>query len=177
MTRLPRTLRLDPSDLVVFERAAEPGEWAVPGGFSFWDEDPARMPGKRRQAFRSGFLGLGSFGFATLVEVAEASPVQRAQAVAALAAHIRAVHGAPDETAALAAAEEEIGFATSLCDHPPGTVLALSRSLEEGALREQFRTLHRRAAPHRDFGALPVFAVVEVEGEAPEHPDLRRLPP
>ncbi|GGC37602.1 hypothetical protein GCM10011504_14990 [Siccirubricoccus deserti] len=177
MTRLPRTLRLDPSDLVVFERAAEPGEWAVPGGFSFWDEDPLTMPGKRRQAFRSGFLGLGSFGFATLVEVVEASPAQRAQAVAALAAHIRAAHGAPDEAAALAAAEEEIGFAASLCDHPPGTVLALSRSLEAGAVREQFRTLHRRAAPHRDFGALPVFAVVEVEGEAPEHPDLRRLPP
>ncbi len=57
MNRLPRTIRLDPSDLVVFERAAEPGEWAVPGGFPFWDDDPAALAGKRRQAFRAGFLG------------------------------------------------------------------------------------------------------------------------
>ncbi|MEY3552369.1 MAG: hypothetical protein RL735_717, partial [Pseudomonadota bacterium] len=29
--KLPRTLRLDPSDTFVFARAAEPGEWAVSG--------------------------------------------------------------------------------------------------------------------------------------------------
>jgi Family of unknown function (DUF6505) len=172
VTRLPRTLRLDPSDAVVFGRAAEPGEWAVPGGFAFWDEDPAALTGKRRQEFRAGFLGLGSFGWSTLVEVAEATPAQRAAAVAALAAHIRAEHGAPDEAAARAAAEEEIGFAESLCDHPPGTVLALSRVVEEGAVRERFRTLHRRATPH-----LPVFNIVAVEGEdeAAERPDLAAL--
>jgi ADP-ribose pyrophosphatase YjhB (NUDIX family) len=178
--RLPRTLRLDPSDQVVFSRAAEPGEWAVPGGFAFWDEDPAAMAGKRRQEFRAGFLGLASFSWSTLVEVAEATAAEREAAVAALAAHIRAAYGAPDEAAARAAAEEEITFAASLCDHPPGTVLALTRSLEEGPrgqeVRERFRTLHRRAAPHRDFGALPVFAVVEVEGEEPvDRPDLTAL--
>lgn len=177
MTRLPRTLRLDPSDQVVFTTAAEPGEWAVPGGFAFWDEDPAALTGKRRQEFRAGFLGLGSFGFSTLVEVAEATPDQRETATAALAAHIRAAYGAPDEAAARAAAEEEIGFAASLCDHPPGTVLALTRVVEDGAVRERFRTLHRRESPHRDFGSLPVFSILEVEGEAPEHPDLTSLPP
>ena len=176
MTRLPRTLRLDPSDLVVFNAAAAPGEWAVPGGFAFWDEDPAALAGKRRQEFRAGFLGLGSFGFSTLVEVAEATPDEREAATAALAAHILAALGAPDAAAARAAAEEEIGFAASLCDQPPGTVLALSRAVEAGAVRERFRTLHRREAPHRDFGALPVFAIVEVEGEAPDRPDLRDLP-
>ncbi len=182
MTRLPRTLRLDPSDTLVFERAAEPGEWAVSGGFAFWDEDPEAMQGKRRQAFRAGFLGLGSFGWSTLVEVAEASPAEREAALAALAAHLRAAYGAPDEAAARAAAEEEIAFAESLCDHPPGTVLALARSLEPGpdgpAVRERFRTLHRRDQPHRDFGALPVFGVVEVSGEeeAPaERPNLAAL--
>jgi hypothetical protein len=177
MTRLPRTLRLDPSDLVVFERAAEPGEWAVPGGFAFWDEDPAALAGKRHQAFRAGFLGVASFGWSTLVEVAEATEAEREAAVAALAAHIRQHYGAPDAAAAEAAAREEIGFAESLCDHPPGTVLALSRMVEEGAVRERFRTLHRRAAPHRDFGALPVFGIVEVDGEdAPaDHPDLTAL--
>jgi ADP-ribose pyrophosphatase YjhB (NUDIX family) len=177
MTRLPRTLRLDASDAVVFEAASEPGEWAVPGGFAFWDEDPATLSGKRRQAFRAGFLGLGSFGWSTLVEVAEATPAQRAVAVAALAAHIRLAYGAPDDASAEAAAQEEIRFAESLCDHPPGTVLALARSIEDGAVRERFRTLHRRENPHHDFGSLPVFGVVEVEGEDEpmDTPDLSAM--
>jgi hypothetical protein len=175
--RLPRTLRLDPSDTVIFERAAEPGEWAVSGGFEFWDEGVADMPGKRRQAFRGGFLGLGSFGWSTLVEVAEASSAQREAAVVALAGHIRAHLGAPDEAAARAAALEEIGFAESLCDHPPGTVLAVSRSEEGGEVRERFRTLHLRATPHTQFNTLPVFGLVQVEGEeeAVEHPDLTKF--
>ncbi len=174
--KLPRTLRLDPSDTLIYDPAAEPGEWAVPGGFAFWDEDPAAMSGKRRQAFRGGFLGLASFGWSTLVEVAEATAAERAAAVTALAAHLRGAHGAPDEAAARAAAEEEIAFAESLCDHPPGTILALTRSLEGGEQRERFRTLHLRDRPHGDFGALPVFGIAMVEGEeAPERPDLTRL--
>lgn len=175
MTRLPRTLRLDPSDTVVFDRAAEPGEWAVPGGFAFWDEDPAALVGKRRQEFRAGFLGLGSFGWSTLVEVAEAGVEERAAVVAALAARILADYDAPSPEAAGAAAEEEIAFAESLCGHPPGTVLALARAVEDGAVRERFRTLHRRDAA--DGAARPVFGVVEVEGEdeAPERPDLAAL--
>ena|GEM_PF-142039 len=166
---LPRTLRLDGSDAVVFERAAAPGEWAVPGGFCFWDDAVEALSGKRRQAFRAGFLGLSSFGWSTLVEVAEASAAEREAAVAALAAHILAEYGAPDLAAAQAAAEEEVAFAASLCVHPVGTVLALSRVVEGGAVRERFRTLHRRES-------LPVFGLVEVEGEEePERPDLREL--
>ena len=174
MTRLPRTLRLDPSDTLVFDRAAEPGEWAVPGGFAFWDEDPAALTGRRRQEFRAGFLGLGSFGWSTLVEVAEAAPAERAAAVDALAARILDAHGAPGPEAARAAAEEEVAFAESLCGHPAGTVLALSRAVEDGAVRERFRTLHRREGPPTARARLPVFGVVEVEGEdeRPERPDL-----
>ncbi|HEV7266334.1 MAG TPA: DUF6505 family protein [Falsiroseomonas sp.] len=177
MPRLPRTLRLDRSDTLIFDTAAEPGEWAVPGGFEFWEEDFAAMPGKRRQAFRGGFLGLSSFGWSTLVEVAEATPDQREAALAALAAHLRTRHGAPDEAAARAAAAEEIAFAESLCDYPPGTVLALTRSEEAGDLRERFRTLHLRDTPHTRFDTLPVFGIAVVEGEeAPvEHPDLTIL--
>jgi hypothetical protein len=178
MTRLPRTIRLDPSDALVFPRAAEPGEWAVPGGFCFWDDDVAALAGKRRQAFRAGFLGLGSFGWSTLVQVSPATPAQRAEAVAALAAHIRAAHGAPDDAAAEAAAEEEVAFAESLCDHPPGTLVALTRTLEDGAVRERFRTLHERAQEHRAFETLPVFAAVaveEAEEEPPIRPDLSRM--
>jgi len=175
--KLPRTLRLDPSDTVVFGRAAEPGEWTVPGGFCFWDENPAALTGKRRQEFRAGFLGIGSFGFSTLVEVAEATEAEHEAALEALAEHIRLAYGAPDAAAARAAALEELGFARSLCDHPPGTVLALSRAVEAGAVRERFRTLHRRETPHHDFGRLPVFGIVAVEGEEdePEHPDLTEM--
>jgi hypothetical protein len=59
-------------------------------------------------------------------------------------------------------------------------VLALARDLDEGgAVRERFRTLHRRAeAPHRDPRTLPVFGLVAVEGEeepAEERPDLAAL--
>ncbi|MFT8245945.1 DUF6505 family protein [Roseomonas sp. BN140053] len=176
---LPRTLRLDPSDTLVFTRAAEPGEWAVPGGFCFWDEEPEGMTGQRRQEFRAGFLGLGSFGWSTLVEVAPCDAAAREAATAALAAHLRAHHGAPDEAAARGAAAEEINFAASLCEgHPAGTVLALHRSLEGGAQRERFRTLHRADRPREwsaaALGTLPVFATVLVEGEeeAPERPDL-----
>jgi hypothetical protein len=172
MILLPRTLRLDASDTLIFDRAAAPGEWAVPGGFHFWEEDAAALAGKPLQAFRAGFLGLGSFGWSTLVEVAEATPEQRESAFTALAGHIRAAFGAPDDAAARAAAAEEIAFAEGLCEHAPGTVLALTRSLEEGAVRERFRTLHRRPA---DRDALPVFAVVAMEEEAPLHPDLTRL--
>jgi hypothetical protein len=177
MTRLLRTIRLDPSDALVFPRAAEPGEWAVPGGFCFWDDDVAALEGKRRQAFRAGFLGLASFGWSTLVQVASATPAQREDALAALAAHIRAVHGAPDDAAARAAAEEEIAFAESLCDHPPGTLVALTRSVEGGEQRERFRTLHERPQEHRRFDALPVFAAIAVDGEdeASIRPDLARM--
>jgi hypothetical protein len=176
-TRLPRTLRLDRSDTLIYDPAAEPGEWAVPGGFEFWDERPEEMSGKRRQAFRGGFLGLSSFGWSTLVEVAEATPEQRAAALAALALRIHARHGAPDAAAARAAAEEEIAFAESLCDHPLGTILALSRSAEDGEVRERFRTLHLRDSPHTQFTTLPVFGIATIEGEDEpvERPDLTQL--
>jgi hypothetical protein len=177
MPRLLRTLRLDPSDTLIFPCAAEPGEWAVPGGFRFWDDAPEALAGKRQQAFRAGFLGLASAGWSTLVEIVEADPAAREAALAALASLIRAEHGAPDDRAARGAAEEELAFAESLCDQPPGTVLALSRRLEGGEVHESFRTLHRRETPHRDFGALPVFAIAEVAEDAPpEHPDLTKLP-
>ena len=176
MTKLPRTIRLDPSDTIIFDRAAEPGEWAVPGGFEFWDDDLATMSGKRRQAFRGGFLGLSSFGWSTLVEVAEATPSQHEAALAALAAHIRAHHGAPDDASARAAAAEELAFAESLCDHPPGTVLALTRGEEDGEVRERFRTLHLRDTPHTAFNTLPVFGIVQVEEDAlVERPDLAAM--
>ena len=43
--KLLRTLRLDRSDTFVFAEVAPSGEWAVPGGFMFWDGDPALLDG------------------------------------------------------------------------------------------------------------------------------------
>ena len=102
--KLLRTIRLDPSDTFIFERAAEPGEWAVPGAFMFMEVDPAALEGKARVAFRSGFLGLGSLGWSTLVQIVEASPADRAAAVEQLAQRLVAEFGAPDMEAARAAA-------------------------------------------------------------------------
>ncbi|HEY8567161.1 MAG TPA: DUF6505 family protein [Beijerinckiaceae bacterium] len=179
MLKLPRTLRLDPSDTFVFEHAAEPGEWAVPGSFLFWDVDLETMPPKRRAAFRAGFLGLSSFGFSTLVVVSEARADEREAAVALLSRHLTERFGAPDEAAARAAAEEEIAFATSLCHHPEGTVLALHRSVEEGAVRERFRTLQRRepaaGGADRLHAQARAFEFVEVEDEPEERVDLAGL--
>ena len=41
--KLLRTIRLDVSDTFVFEKAADPGEWAVSGAFAFWDRDPSAL--------------------------------------------------------------------------------------------------------------------------------------
>jgi hypothetical protein len=175
--RLPRTIRLDPSDPFVFEAAAEPGEWAVTGSFLFWDADPAAMPPKRRAAFRAGFLGVSSFGFSTLVVVSPATPDERAGAIAALADKLMLHLGAPTREAAMAAAEEEIDFAASLCRHPEGTLVALHRTLEDGEIKEVYRTLRARdpAAPGADrlhVGAKAFIAVESDEEDIEEHVDL-----
>ena len=94
--RLLRTIRLDPSDTFVFERAADPGEWAVSGAFAFWNDDAARLEGKARSAFRGAFLGVESLGWSTLVQIVEAGEADRAALVETLARQLVAHFGAPD---------------------------------------------------------------------------------
>ena len=171
--KLLRTIRLDPSDTFVFERAAEPGEWAVSGAFVFSDADPAELVGKARTAFRAGFLGLESLGWSTLVQIVNATEEDRAAAVDTLARQLIAHFGAPDVTAARAAAEEEVAFAASLCNHPPDTLIAVHRSSENGEIRETFRTLRPRNGPK----PLRAFSFLEAEGdeEPREQVDLLAL--
>ncbi len=172
--RLPRAIRLDPSDAFIFDPVAEPGEWVVPGAFRFWGADPADLSGKPRQAFRSGFLGLSSFGWSTLATVSEATSADREAAVTLLAQQLVRHMGAPSEAGARPAAEGEIAFAASLCDHPVGTILAVERTIEDGEIRERFRTLHRRAGARLDPAR--AFAFVPVEEEKPaEDFDIRTL--
>jgi hypothetical protein len=172
--KLLRTIRLDASDTFVFEKAAEPGEWAVSGAFAFAHCDPANLRGKARTAFRAGFLGIGSLGRSTLVQIVEASEHDRKTVVEMLAAQLITQFGAPDVATARLAAEEETGFAASLCDHSPGVLVAVTRSCDNGIIREAFRTLRPRdgAAHTRAFEFLEVVGDDDVPSE---HLDLAGL--
>ena len=171
--KLLRTIRLDPSDTFVFERAAEPGEWAVSGAFMFWDRDSAAMGGKERAAFRSGLLGVQSLGWSTLVQIVEAGEDDRLAAIETLAQHLVARLGAPGIADAMAAAEEEFAFAASLCDHPLDRLVAVHRTFENGEIRESFRTLR----PRGERKPMRAFSFLEVEGEEEkgETVDLAKL--
>jgi hypothetical protein len=180
MLKLPRTIRLDPSDTFVFERAAEPGEWAVSGAFVFCNQDPATLAQKQRVALRSGFLGIDSLGWSTLAIVTEATAAERQAMVERLVAQLLDKFGAPDMDAARAAAEEEVAFAASLCEHPTQTLLAVQRSIEDGEIRERFRTLKpREAAGDADrlhaYARAFTFHEVEGEDEPTEEVDLLGL--
>lgn len=141
MPRFLRTIRLDASDTHAFENAAEPGEWAVPGGFAFADLEPEEITGKRRQAFSNGFLSLESFGRSTFVTVSNIGDDQLAERVQALARHFVDAYGAPDLDAALPVARGEIDFAVELArGQPLNALLAVTRDFDDsGGIREEFR--------------------------------------
>jgi len=180
MLKFPRTIRLDPSDTFVFERAAQPGEWAVSGAFVFWNQDVATLGQKQRVALRSGFLGIDSLGWSTLAIVTEATESDRQAIIDRLAGQLLEKFGAPDLAAARDAAAEEVEFAASLCDHPPQTLLAVARSVDNGEIRERFRTLKPRegaADADRLHAHASAFTFHEIEGdiEPGEEVDLQRL--
>jgi hypothetical protein len=169
--KLLRTIRLDPSDQLVFARAAEPGEWAVSGGFMFWDHDSAAMTGKERVAFRSGLLGVASGGWSTLVAVAEATEADLAEATEQLAQWIHRELGAPSLDAARESARGELAAAAELAEHPVNTLIAVHRSMDpSGEIIEQFRTITARPPEQRE-GALrygPAFTLVATDDDSPQ---------
>lgn len=178
---MPRTIRLDPSDTFVFATPAEPGEWAVTGTFLFWDRDVESFSPKERAAFRAGFAGVESLGFSTLVVATPASEAEREAAIEALARQIAARFSAPSPAHARAAAAEEVAYAASLCEgHGEGTLIAMHRTVKDGRIVEQFRTLRHRepGAPGADrlHSHAKAFIVVESEDDAvEEHVDLLGL--
>jgi len=159
--KLLKTIRADRSDTFIFDKVAEPGEWAVSGAFVFTQHDPAALQGKARAAFRGGFLGIASFGWSTLARIVEASEAERTAALESLAVQLVQRFGAPDLSAARVAAEEEIAFAASLCAHPVGMLIAVSRRYEQSATHEAFRTLQSSAR----WNGAPVFTFVDSDGE------------
>jgi Family of unknown function (DUF6505) len=169
--KLLKAVRADISDTFVFEKAAQAGEWAVSGAFLFANLDPMTLSGRPRAAFRSGFLGVSSFGWSTLAQIVEVAAEERATAVTQLAARLVEHCGAPDLATARPAAEEEIEFAASLCNHPAGMLIAVSRRYENERIRESYRTL--RANPS---GKSPVFSFIEIIDEEPAPTDHTSLP-
>ena len=163
--KFPRAVRLDESDIQVYTDPALPGEWAVPGSFVFVDRNPAELTGKELQAFGHGFLGVQSFGWSTLVEVAEIAEQEYQQVIDRLAEHFVERYGAPDLATALPAAREEASFAASICEHELHTLLMLERESGEEGIVERFKVVRLNAADHSN---VKLWQLVEEEREGGE---------
>ena len=152
---LARTIRFDASDLNIFPVAAEEGEWAVTGSFTFQHLREDQITGKVRQAFANGFLGVESFGYSTFVAVASASPEARA--------------ALRDQLIRRFVADEEIGFMIDLCSgHKPGTLLVVQREWAEDGIRESFRHM-----PKPDSCAeQSIWTIVEDDQDTTESKDI-----
>ena len=147
--KFPRCIRLDASDLNIYARAAEPGEWLVPGGFAYADCDPDGLERKARLAFHGAWLGTGSFGHSTLAEVAELDDNAFAQVVERLAQHFVDNYGAPGLEAARPVARAEAEEAAALCEHKIHTLMALEREITEAGVVERFSVIDPgRASEH-----------------------------
>lgn len=146
--KFPRVARLDDTDEHVYEQAAAVGEPAIPGTFAytFTDEDPLGFAGKRKQAFRHGFLGLESFGRCTIVTVSEMDEAEYKGTVERLAHHLVEHYGAPTLGDALPVAREEVEYAAELCEHEVNTILAVERTVTaDGEIHEVFKVIQPKA--------------------------------
>jgi len=145
--KFPRVARLDDTDDHVYEPAAQVGELAVTGSFvfTFSDRDPATLEGKAKQAFRHAFLGTGSFGWATVVTVAEITDGEYKGVIESLARHFVEHYGAPSVQEALPQARAEAEYAASLCEHEVNTVLALDRVSVNDGIHESFKVVKPQA--------------------------------
>lgn len=139
-----KTVRLDDSDLYVFDNAADAGEWAVSGAFAFADLPETMVTGKIQRAFARGILGTGSFGWSTLACVAEIDSASYDAVIERIADHFIAAYGASDRESALPLARQEAAFTAGLCKHPVGTLLAVRRSFKDGNIVERFRIVPPR---------------------------------
>lgn len=152
--KLAQVLQLDDSDYHVFEDTAASGEWAIPGAFAFSNWTEAELEGKAKQAFQHGWLGLDSFGRATVVAVTSITEAERSALIDKLAFHFCEAWGAPSVDAALPVATEEIDHMIALCEaHPDNTLIVVERTLDDMGVREKFRLIPPKGA------SLDTFAV------------------
>lgn len=147
-----RVIRLDASDEEVFSTPAAPGEWAIPGSFAFSNWTEADLSGEGSQAFKHGWLGLESFGRASVVAVTSITEAERQAITESLAQHFIAAWGAPDIDAAWPVALEEVAHMVALCeDQPENTLIVLKRSLTEGGVKDRFRLVPPQGAKLETF--------------------------
>lgn len=152
-----RSIRLDGSDDQVFPVPAAAGEWAVPGSFTLLGMNLENPDEQRNEAFRHGFVGTESFGHAGLVVVADIGPAQLGGVVSRLTEHLLRHCGAPDEKTARRAAQEEVAFTLEIAAHPPGTLIAVQRTLTDEGIEEAFRTVAPPAGV--DHGTMRLWGV------------------
>jgi len=145
----------------------------VSGAFRFCDRDPAKLSGNDRSAFRSGFLGVKSWGWSTLAQIVHATEDDRRALVELLARQLVERFGAPDLATARLAAEEEVAFAQSLCMHPISALIAVHRSASDGEIRESFRRLQLREGQRH--GKAFSFMEVEDDSEPDSNLDLANI--
>lgn len=134
---LAKTMRFDISDTKIFPTPAEPGEWAITGTFSYIDVDYEHLSSKEKIAYKSGWLGLGSFGRSTLVCVTVINDFEFQKIISQLAEYIFDEFKAPSMLEALDAAHDEISDMSVLCEHPIGTLLAIGRQFDDMGIKEQ----------------------------------------
>jgi len=157
--KFPRTVRLDVSDANAFPLAAEPGEWAVTGTFAFADAGPETLSAKEQLAFKNGWLGTGTFGRATFVQVAVISEPELDDVVRCLARHLFEAYGAPDMLAATEAARAEALDTADVCDHPAGTLLGVEREFTGEGVSEKIRVIE----PQGEGAHARIWSVVDDE--------------
>lgn len=144
---LARAIHFDESDLRVFASPARTGEWCISGGFEFAAWGEADLTGRARQAFANGWLGVETFGRATLVATTRIERGELDALAEALARHFVGVYGAPSQAEALAVARDEIAQMTDLCEGcAPNTLLTVHRALDEGGVREAYRMIRPEGA-------------------------------
>lgn len=152
--KLARVIRLDESDIEVYDEPAEPGEWAIPGTFAYSNWTEAELTDKGGQAFRHGWLGLTSFGRASVVAVAPITEAEREALVDILAFHFAEAWGAPSVDAARPVAEEEVAQMAGLCEgQEENTLIVVERALSDAGVTDRFRLIPPKSA------ALDTFAV------------------
>lgn len=144
-----KTIRFDPSDNNVFDLAAMPDEWAIPGGFCFSGAQKTDLKGKAKQAFSNGFLSISSFGFSTFVSVADIVQDDFEAITNILAQRFMSDFGAPNMDAAMKVAQQETSFVVEMCeDAPINTIFAIGRYFDDtGEIREEFRIVQPPSEP------------------------------
>jgi hypothetical protein len=152
--KLARVIRLDDSDIEVYERPADPGEWAIPGTFEFSNWTESDLGGRAGQAFSHGWLSLTSFGRASVVAVAQVTEAEKEALTSALAQYFISAWGAPNIEAAWPIATEEIAQMEAMCgDQAENTLIVLTREVTEAGVKDRFRLIPPQNA------ALEAFAV------------------